>query len=424
MRIDPVIFRITLAVLAVFGGIGLLIYGAAWLLMPEDGTAESDGLRLLHGRTPTTMLAAILVGVAGLVVISNFAHDSRPGGLPILLVLVIVAVLIALFRGRRPGQANQAGTGIASWSRSRLLAIPLTILILFVGFGRQHHSFALLLVALVVLLVVSPIFSQNRIPSMSGTTATAPATTTEPLGPPAGYSPSRPSYGEQPWNMAPTSAPPTPRRRAPKPPRQPSFLFPLTVSVGVVVAGVLFALGASGRVDITAQDLFAATLLTVGVGLVVAAWLGRARSLLAVGVILSIGLIVTATVNVPLRGGIGVREIGADRTSELAPAYHLGLGEQNLNLQNLQLAGRTQHLSASLGIGHLFVQVPANMKVVVHAYAGTGKTELFDVFDGGTQINHTTVSTPPDPQAGELDLDLRVGVGEVEIVRVNQGDQP
>ena len=35
--IDPTIIRVLLAVLTFFGGAGLLIYGAVWLFVPEDG---------------------------------------------------------------------------------------------------------------------------------------------------------------------------------------------------------------------------------------------------------------------------------------------------------------------------------------------------------------------------------------------------
>src|ERR1700712_626482 len=35
--IDPTVIRVVLAVLTLFGGAGLLVYVAVWLLVPEDG---------------------------------------------------------------------------------------------------------------------------------------------------------------------------------------------------------------------------------------------------------------------------------------------------------------------------------------------------------------------------------------------------
>src|SRR6188768_2368628 len=37
LDIDPTIIRVLLAVLTFFGGAGLLVYGAFWLFVPEDG---------------------------------------------------------------------------------------------------------------------------------------------------------------------------------------------------------------------------------------------------------------------------------------------------------------------------------------------------------------------------------------------------
>jgi phage shock protein PspC (stress-responsive transcriptional regulator) len=44
-NIDPLIFRVVLVTLAVFGGSGLLLYAIGWLLVPEDGVNESEDSR-------------------------------------------------------------------------------------------------------------------------------------------------------------------------------------------------------------------------------------------------------------------------------------------------------------------------------------------------------------------------------------------
>ncbi len=45
LDVDPIILRVALVVLIFFGGAGLLIYGAGWLLVPEEGTNDGE-LRL------------------------------------------------------------------------------------------------------------------------------------------------------------------------------------------------------------------------------------------------------------------------------------------------------------------------------------------------------------------------------------------
>ena len=46
--VDVVLVRIAVAVLALAGGVGVPLYLAAWLLVPEEGTDESIAERLLH----------------------------------------------------------------------------------------------------------------------------------------------------------------------------------------------------------------------------------------------------------------------------------------------------------------------------------------------------------------------------------------
>ena len=40
LDIDPVILRVAFVVLTFFGGVGLLLYVALWLLLPEDGSDQ------------------------------------------------------------------------------------------------------------------------------------------------------------------------------------------------------------------------------------------------------------------------------------------------------------------------------------------------------------------------------------------------
>src|SRR5687768_11941322 len=41
LDVDPLLLRVAFVVLAFFGGAGLLLYGACWLLVPEDGSDEA-----------------------------------------------------------------------------------------------------------------------------------------------------------------------------------------------------------------------------------------------------------------------------------------------------------------------------------------------------------------------------------------------
>ena len=40
LGVDPVVVRIALVVLTLFGGLGIILYVIGWLLIPEDGKEE------------------------------------------------------------------------------------------------------------------------------------------------------------------------------------------------------------------------------------------------------------------------------------------------------------------------------------------------------------------------------------------------
>ena len=69
LGIDPVICRVVAVVLVFFGGAGILLYGAAWLLVPSDDHPEGPD----RGRMATIAGAAALV-LAAIVLFSSFGH--------------------------------------------------------------------------------------------------------------------------------------------------------------------------------------------------------------------------------------------------------------------------------------------------------------------------------------------------------------
>jgi phage shock protein PspC (stress-responsive transcriptional regulator) len=99
LDIDPLIVRVAFVVLTFFGGAGLLLYIACWLLLPEDG---SD-----WGRVPLDRrsrgVALVLVGALVIVILAG--HTWWGSGYPwgILIVAGIIAlVATALPRRDRP----------------------------------------------------------------------------------------------------------------------------------------------------------------------------------------------------------------------------------------------------------------------------------------------------------------------------------
>lgn len=106
--VDPVIFRVLFAVLSFFGGVGLLMYGLAWLLVPEPeiGTSVLDKAitQLRIRRVPPWI---VIFGGAVVLWLGWFSWWAPGPTFPALLLLAVL-VLVLIHRLARSG-ATPAG---------------------------------------------------------------------------------------------------------------------------------------------------------------------------------------------------------------------------------------------------------------------------------------------------------------------------
>ena len=115
LDVDPVILRVAFVVLTFFGGVGLLLYVALWLLLPEDG--KDWGKIKLDRRSRT--VALLIVGVLALVLLVSHGWWGH-GGPFFFLAIVVGAIALATQLPRRdrnrdrpgpaPGEPNPYGT--------------------------------------------------------------------------------------------------------------------------------------------------------------------------------------------------------------------------------------------------------------------------------------------------------------------------
>jgi Cell wall-active antibiotics response 4TMS YvqF/PspC domain len=103
--VDPLLLRVAFVVLAFFGGAGLLLYGACWLLVPEDGSDEAA--ITLDDRSRT--LALLAVGV-----LAAFALLGDSWGVfwfPWPLAIIALVVLLFVTRKDRRDKTSLPGSG-------------------------------------------------------------------------------------------------------------------------------------------------------------------------------------------------------------------------------------------------------------------------------------------------------------------------
>src|SRR3954447_8576002 len=130
LDIDPVILRVAFVVLTFFGGVGLLLYVALWLLLPQEG---SDWAKIKLDRRSRSV-ALVLVGAVALLLLVSHGWWGDGGPFFILAVVVgVIALATQLPRrdrgkpGPPPGEADPAATYDASAAGSGTEApAPLT----------------------------------------------------------------------------------------------------------------------------------------------------------------------------------------------------------------------------------------------------------------------------------------------------------
>ncbi|PZF91023.1 PspC domain-containing protein, partial [Micromonospora endophytica] len=110
---DPVLWRVLLAVLGFFGGVGVLVYVAAWLIIPGEGDSASPVESML-GRGRSSM-SPVTVIVLSILVAVGFGYIVTDAFRAVLLgAAILVGGALLLNRQQRepgPGQTPAAGPG-------------------------------------------------------------------------------------------------------------------------------------------------------------------------------------------------------------------------------------------------------------------------------------------------------------------------
>lgn len=109
-KVDAVIFRVLFAVLSFFGGVGLLLYGMAWLLIPEPQAADSALDRtiaqLRRRRIPPWL---VIIGGAIVLWIAWFSWWAPGPTFPALMLIAVLTLVLLNRLGRSTPRIPVAG---------------------------------------------------------------------------------------------------------------------------------------------------------------------------------------------------------------------------------------------------------------------------------------------------------------------------
>ncbi len=387
LDIDPVILRVAFVVLAFFGGAGLIIYGACWLLVPEEGSESAPVQLDEKSRTVALLIIGVLAALA-------LVGDSWGAyWFPWPLAIIGLVAFVWLSRNGR-GRGGTAG------------APP----------GTPHQT--------------APAATWAGAPDPTGATPAGETAPGEPTagGPAvggtdtmvapadAGYAGSGGGYGDDAGyggydgGYPAPYVPPTPRdprKRGPK-------LFWFTLAL------IAFAEGVLGIVDLAgvpiADSAYAALAVgVIGVMLVVGSVIGRAGGLIFLGLIASVVLAAGTAAD---QWDTQQMTYTPQRSADVADSYYLETGEQVIDLTEVsdieELDGQTIKVSGE--VGGISVVVPEDVDVRVTADVdGPGGYDLFDEQGGGIDWNRTaTYDGGKNVPSIEIDASLSVGAIKVD----------
>ena len=95
LGIEAWIVRLILVVLVMVGGVGIFIYAAGWILIPDEGETESIARGWSGKRSARRWAGAILIGLAAIVLIA----ETRLVRGELVIALVLLGIGVLLYRG-------------------------------------------------------------------------------------------------------------------------------------------------------------------------------------------------------------------------------------------------------------------------------------------------------------------------------------
>lgn len=363
LGIDAAWVRIGFVVITLFGGAGVLAYLIGWIAIPEEG--ESESVLTTKTRSNSHLGSWVGLGLIGLAVMILIGNTGLIDG-DIVFAGGLIVLGILLYRGDL-GEFGKRRTHDGVEVQPPLSA------------ATQSYE-------------ETPVDTASL--SLDEMPTVAP-----PTEPPVAPPPPAPAF----------------RPRPPRP-RYSSVLGRLAFASLLIVVGVMGVGQSLGWWDPLARHYAGAVLVVLGAALLVGSLFGRARWLIALGVVISPLLFGAAILDVPIEGGMGSPVHSPSTVAELSPEYRLVGGEMIIDLTDLELAtGETYQMEASVAFGTLKILVPDTLGVSVAAEVDAGQI----VVDGANVEEGLNLdSSKVYEGTGMIDIDAHVGFGEFDIYEV------
>ncbi|MGW4502703.1 PspC domain-containing protein [Micromonospora sp. NPDC004336] len=452
---DPVLWRVLLAVLGFFGGIGILVYVTAWLIIPGEGDSASPVESML-GRGRSSMSPVTVIVLSILVAVSFGYVVTDPFRAVLLGATILIGGALVLNRDNRGVQPASTGAAppapsappgpVPPVSYPAPAAYPAPPSVAVAPGGAPVPAAPPAAREDVVPASGQPAEPTAELPAWSppapapfpGGTPTAawppappttgwPAATSGAPAPgrpaplPPGYRPPFAPHGPYAGQTAAPPLPPKPPVKPPKRPRERSPLGAVTFSLIFLALGAVTILDLLDVFDVRASAYFAAALATVGFGLLVGTWFGRARWLIALGLVAAAALAV-ATVTESydrIRGVDGNVTWAPTSHRDLAVRYENSFGDAILDLRAVDFDKKSTEITVAVNFGECTVVVPPGVDVTTVVDVNAGDALVFGKRSGGLDgpLRETTDLGADGAGGGTLRLYVHVNAGNLEVTR-------
>jgi phage shock protein PspC (stress-responsive transcriptional regulator) len=356
-NLPVVLIRVVFALLTFGGGLGLALYAAGWFLIRSDDEAEAPAERFFSGATSGRSWIGIgLVFLAAMILLDNFTFLS--GGIVWAVGLLVVGIL--LYTGDLPR------------------------------------------------LVKEPDADKEGVQQVTTSSTLVPTTETE-----------TPSGGAPIGGGVPPTPTPTPPILPPAAakPREHSYLGRLTVGLILISLGVLAILDNIPGIPIEPEPrhYMALGVTVLGVGLMLGGFIGRARWLILVAVIMVPTMLFSPAFEYDWNSENFDRIVSPDSFEELEEIYSIDIGNLEIDLSDLPWEGQVIDLETTVDAGNIEIRIPQGVGLVGEASADVGRVagpgrESAGIGQPELQFND------PGP-LGTVNLDASVDIGNIDIFR-------
>ncbi len=184
----------------------------------------------------------------------------------------------------------------------------------------------------------------------------------------------------------------------------------------LISLGVVWILDIAGLIGVTWTLVGGAALILIGVALLIGSREGPHGGMIFLGIVLSVVVILATLASWPtFEGGVGDRSEVPATFTEVEESYNWALGSQFVDLRNVDFPEGETELEVHLGTGDLEVRIPTDIAYRIEWSVGLGDAKILDYNQSGISLDGIHESDGYEDADVRLLLDIRVGMGAVEV---------